>query len=117
MENEVRLIDANKLLKSFDERLDGAHIQVATRRTGKTLWAGIHVGVNWGRNMVVDALTIDPENLRPKGRWEPRKDAIGFVRCSVCHDCNIYGDWADGEKWRYCPNCGAKMEEVAGDGA
>lgn len=44
------------------------------------------------------------------GRWEPRTDAIGFVRCSVCHDCNIYDDWADGKKWNYCPNCGAKMD-------
>lgn len=44
------------------------------------------------------------------GRWEPRTDAIGFVRCSVCRDCNIYGEWADGEKWSYCPNCGAKMD-------
>lgn len=44
------------------------------------------------------------------GRWEPRTDVIGFVRCSVCHDCNIYDDWPDGKKWNYCPNCGAKMD-------
>ena len=43
------------------------------------------------------------------GRWEPRTDSFGFVRCSVCHDCNIYDDWADGKKWNYCPNCGADM--------
>ena len=47
------------------------------------------------------------------GRWEPRTDVFGFVRCSACHDCNIYDDWADGKKWSYCPNCGAKMD---GDG-
>jgi hypothetical protein len=44
-----------------------------------------------------------------KGKWEQRKDAFGFVRCSVCHDCNIYDDWADGKKWSFCPNCGADM--------
>lgn len=22
----------------------------------------------------------------------------------------IYDDWADGKKWNYCPNCGAKMD-------
>ena len=44
------------------------------------------------------------------GRWEPRKDVPGFVRCSVCHDCIIYDDWADGKKWNYCPQCGAKMD-------
>lgn len=49
------------------------------------------------------------------GRWEPRTDVIGFVRCSVCRDCNIYEDWADGKKWNYCPNCGAKMDG-AGNG-
>ena len=43
------------------------------------------------------------------GRWEKRTDVFGFVRCSVCRDCNIYDDWADGKKWNYCPNCGADM--------
>lgn len=50
------------------------------------------------------------------GRWEPRTDAFGFVRCSVCHDCNIYDDWPDGKKWNYCPNCGAKMDGGNADG-
>lgn len=49
------------------------------------------------------------------GRWEPRPDALGFVRCSNCHDCNVYDDWADGKKWNYCPNCGAKMDGGADD--
>lgn len=46
---------------------------------------------------------------KKQGRWEPRTDAFGFVRCSVCHDCNIYDDWPDGKKWNYCPQCGADM--------
>ena len=58
-------------------------------------------------NKTVDAVEV------VHGRWEPRTDVIGFVRCSVCHDCNIYDDWADGKKWNYCPNCGARMD---GDG-
>ena len=62
--------------------------------------------------MGADALAKDAVEV-VHGRWEPRTDAIGFVRCSVCHDCNVYDDWADGKKWNYCPNCGAKMD---GDG-
>ena len=59
---------------------------------------------------VLDNLpTIDPESLRPKGEWKPRNDVVGFVNCSVCHECNIYDDWADGKKWNFCPNCGADM--------
>ena len=58
---------------------------------------------------IIDAPTVDAVEV-VHGRWEPREDAIGFVRCSVCHDCNIYDDWPDDKKWNYCPNCGAKMD-------
>jgi hypothetical protein len=61
---------------------------------------------------IVDAPTVDAVEV-VHGRWEPRTDVFGFVRCSVCHDCNIYDDWEDGKKWNYCPHCGAKMD---GDG-
>jgi hypothetical protein len=53
---------------------------------------------------IVDAVEV------VHGRWAPREDVKGFVCCSVCHDCNIYDEWHDGEKWNYCPNCGAKMD-------
>lgn len=56
------------------------------------------------------APTITYADLVPHGRWEPRTDVVGFVRCSVCHDCNIYDDWPDGKKWHYCPSCGARMD-------
>lgn len=78
-------------------------------------------GADWGGEFWDEAvLTSDIKNAptieaRPvvRGEWEPRKDVIGFVRCSVCHDCNIYDDWPDGKKWNFCPNCGADMR---GDG-
>ena len=50
------------------------------------------------------------------GEWENHPHAYGFERCSVCHDCTIWGEWADGKKWNFCPNCGAKMDgERKGD--
>ena len=48
--------------------------------------------------------------LVKRGRWEANPHAYGFDVCSACHDCNIWGEWADGKKWNYCPNCGAKMD-------
>lgn len=48
---------------------------------------------------------------RPQAEWEPRTDAIGFVRCSNCRDCNTYDEWPDGKKWNFCPNCGAEMKK------
>jgi hypothetical protein len=60
---------------------------------------------------VIDLLHIAPAvELVKRGRWEPREDVPGFVRCSVCHDCNIYDEWPDGKKWRYCPQCGALLD-------
>lgn len=59
--------------------------------------------------LIDEAPTVDAVPV-VHGRWEPREDVLGFARCSVCHDCNIYDDWADGKKWNYCPNCGARMD-------
>ena len=59
--------------------------------------------------LAIKAIKADAVEVK-HGRWEPRTDVVGFVRCSVCRDCNIYDDWADGKKWNYCPNCGAKMD-------
>lgn len=44
------------------------------------------------------------------GRWEPHPAYKGFDRCSACCNCVIADDWADGEKWNFCPNCGARMD-------
>ena len=47
------------------------------------------------------------------GRWEEHPRMTGYLRCSQCHDANIWEDWLTDGKWNYCPNCGAKMD---GDG-
>ena len=47
------------------------------------------------------------------GRWEEHPRMTGYLRCSKCHDANIWDDWLKDGKWNYCPNCGAKMD---GDG-
>ena len=98
MANEKRLIDANALLDCFEKEYKQStypyfHLDEIT-------------------DEIMHAPTVDAVEV-VHGRWEPRKDAIGFVRCSACHNCNIYDDWADGKKWNYCPNCGAKID---GDG-
>ena len=96
MATEKRLIDAYALEKKmfYVEETNGGHGWVIALE-------------DLSKATTVDAVEV------VHGRWEPRTDVIGFVRCSVCHDCNIYDDWADGKKWNYCPNCGAKMD---GDG-
>lgn len=53
-----------------------------------------------------EAPTIDPESLRPNGKWgNPIKvdaENIGY-KCSECGEFGV-------PCWHYCPNCGARME-------
>ena len=53
--------------------------------------------------------TVNPEDLRPKGKWIASK--LGYLCCSECHDAYIDPEWIAGGKWKYCPNCGCRMEE------
>lgn len=55
--------------------------------------------------------TIDPESLRPRGRWEKHRTMHGFVYCSNCKDVYLDEEWLVDGKWGFCPNCGAKMED------
>ena len=64
----------------------------------------------------VDALqiaiapTVDVVPVR-HGRWiEQEKYTFG-----VMYDCSICGNRIldNGHSWNYCPNCGAKMDEVS----
>lgn len=69
-------------------------------------------------NMCVDvhdidnAPTINPEDLRPKGKWIPSE--FGFPdRSKKCSRCGEYEEPRTEKKKPfpdYCPNCGAKME-------
>jgi len=70
--------------------------------------------------------TIDPEDLRPHGRWEsvknPRWPAYSHDKCSVCGWWNTRnalcydGGHKPGHSLNYCPNCGAKMREEVPNG-
>lgn len=57
-----------------------------------------------------DQPTINPEDLRPKGKWEEYIDEdecwgrMIYPRCSRCQ-------WIDMVEHKFCPNCGAQMEE------
>lgn len=60
MVNEKRLdlIDRNVLKTLFDVRYDTAFIQERTREN-KEQWSGYCTGINWGRNTIADAPTVD----------------------------------------------------------
>lgn len=56
-----------------------------------------------------DAPTIDPESLRPHGRWEHTHTSASYY--SECWKCSVCGfEDTEGYDFKYCPNCGAKMD-------
>ena len=92
MANEKRLIDANKF-----EKL------VLNHRSDYLFKEDVIAAL--AKQPTVDAVEV------VHGRWEPHHMVPGFVRCSACRDCITYDEWPDGQKWKYCPNCGAKMDK------
>ena len=58
--------------------------------------------------------TIDPESLRPHGRWEKSEDGycgLALLECSLCRgECFDIDEDIELLNYRYCPNCGAKMD-------
>lgn len=67
---------------------------------------------------LVDKNTIDAEPVK-RGLWLPTYENHGFddevenlaLACSVCHVAFRISDYAQIEDFRYCPNCGARMDE------
>ena len=69
---------------------------------------------DWLKQCIDEAPIIDPEDLRPHGRWLVVEEKTHLnVVCSEC-DTNFYvhkkGQYHI-ERSNYCPNCGAKMDE------
>lgn len=110
MENEVRLIDANALLEAYWEEQKKP-------------------GIYSIEKLIINAPIIDPESLRPKGRWEihcrstydswtQETDEEFYLECSECKrqvwDVDYMAVQNDDrqkliEKYPYC-HCGCKME-------
>ena len=103
-------IEREALLKNIEDFHHTSHIQSITRKTKeeKTLWWGIHSGVNYCRNTVIDAPTADVVEVK-HGTWKLHKDGSG-----TCNQCRFTqkGVWDDDSWQRYCGCCGARMDDI-----
>ena len=104
----MRLIDADELKKKFSER---------------SYWTYTHehgdaIPIGWIMSGIDHAPTVEPK----QGKWDEIREPFGWddilsARCSVCGESYPYPEETGFndivEMFKYCPNCGAKME--AGD--
>ena len=87
----ARLIDGEKLKNEVASAFHGA--------IGLTVTGAVH-------EIIDRQPTIDPESLRPRGKWE---DACYYHDRPLCYECSNCGLKLM-YKPDYCPHCGAKME-------
>lgn len=79
----------------------------ADRMKEELLWGNVFlpaIQTNTLVDLIDNQPTIDPESLRPSGRWA---DAGYVVWCSNCGEPYLPAY----KSYKYCPNCGAKMKE------
>ena len=70
------------------------------------------LGIDTVIYLLEQAKTVDAEPVR-HGKWEITKDDYYCVaKCSLCHEewsFEVYDD-IESLNYKYCPNCGAKMD-------
>lgn len=103
----MRLIDADELMKAF-EALDWMNEQYAESFTNAA--GNRSMEIECAEGYIDNAKTID---ARPvvHARW--KKGVFADATCSNC-DFSICIANSVIPKMRYCPNCGARMDEVVG---
>ncbi len=103
----MRMIDIEPLVDECDELISIEW----NHKVAPPSWADAEEEF---KQRLLDAPTIDPEELRPKGRWVMTIYATTSKRGRVisnkkfaCSECG-YGNGR--KQTNYCPNCGAKMQ-------
>ena len=66
----------------------------------------------WGSVAVLIAEQLPAADVRPvaRGKWDD--DGYGWVRCSICRGAIAVA--RGGNRFNYCPNCGADMRDSDG---
>ena len=113
----MRLIDADALKELILKERDAIPKTVVERysfcaETPNSHGNSMRGGIRKALRCMEQTPTIDPESLRPKGRWVDHM--VRDWRCSECgekiHKVRNVDGYCYDDKPKYCPNCGAKME-------
>lgn len=96
----MRLIDADKLFEDYAIKDAYKGNPFVDYRVKFELWEI--------RRIIIDAPTIDPTK---RGRWKFDHMTGERAHYAYCSNCKAIRFWESSEKYfRYCPDCGAKMD-------
>ena len=100
-----RVIDADELIKAIDEQL--RHMELTFKKRFTTGLRAVYLDIR--------ALVENAPDAERHGHWISHDydfaPAESTQECSVCHEEQPIYMVDD----NYCPNCGAKMDEVEDD--
>ena len=99
-----KLIDAYELEREMYRKCIDTDEEI---EKGRAKWdSGLWIRYKVFEDTITLAPRVDPVK---HGHWEGKPIAgYSTVRCSKCGDVFM----ENSGKWNYCPNCGAKMDEV-----
>ena len=106
----ARLIDADQAVAEADRLLEYYNLAMANAENNREI---NHVAKRQELFKAVRAVvntcpTVDPVK---HGRWNFVKDMVSYISCSECGDDIC---WVNTKRPKYCPNCGAKMDQDTG---
>lgn len=94
----MRLIDADELKDIICSNVYPVADAFNSRDYGMLWTGGIEKAID-------DMPTVDPVK---HGRWVEHDSSIKDVPTEACSEC---GEWSYGYNEKYCPNCGARMDD------
>jgi hypothetical protein len=107
----MRLIDVDALIKKCKE-LSAIEWN---KKAAPVSWADAYDSFIDVIEEAPTAPTIDPESLRPKGRWDAHhRDSRGYTNGFGCSNCwyITFTDYSMKKcEYNFCPHCGADMRE------
>lgn len=62
-------------------------------------------GLNYMEIREIISLTDDVAH----GKWV-KSELFQMLKCSNCNKCYLPAEWIGSDKWKFCPQCGAKLE-------
>lgn len=114
----ARLIDADQAVAEAERLLELYNLAMAGAETNREINYVVKRQELFKavRAVVKTCPTVDPVK---HGRWihDIASMKIEYYRCSICnHGIHMWWGWqasleSPAEEYRYCPSCGAKMDE------